>query len=168
MYLIVCLHYLSPVILNFIASIQISKKYTAKLLFLKKGLNMVKLRVSDLAKQRGVSVQTIYKQIKKGVLTVVKEEGVLYVLTDNEEVKHDVKQSSNSDCKELLKIVKTLNKEIKSLGKQLAKCNESKEGVFIQYIQELKQLQLPPPEEVIIKPKKDKRKNKKKYKNKKK
>ena len=84
---------------------------------------MVKLRVSDLAKQRGVSVQTIYKQIKKGVLTVVKEEGVIYVLADNEEVKHDVKQSSDSDCKELLKMVKTLQKEIKRLTKKNEKIN---------------------------------------------
>ncbi len=128
---------------------------------------MIKIKVSDMAKQRGVSVQTIYKQIKKGVLTVVKEEGVIYVLTDTLEVKEDVKQSSDQGCKELLKIVKTLNKEVKSLGKQLAKCNESKEGVFIQYINELKMLQLPKPEEVIINPKKDKRKKKKRKKNKK-
>lgn len=132
---------------------------------------MVKLRVSDLAKKRNVSVQTIYKQIKKGLLTITKEEGITYVITDNEEfeekVKHDVKQSLNSDCKEVLKMVKTLQKEVKRLTKELIKCNASKESVLISYIEELKALRLPTPETIVnIEPipttKKKKKKKKKK------
>jgi len=112
---------------------------------------MGKHKVSELAKLRGVSVQTIYKQIKRGGLNTIKEDGITYVIVDDSEFKpgsnnieEDVKQSSNDGCNELLKMVKSLTKQVKSLNKQLVKCHESKQDVLIQYIGELKQLRLPP------------------------
>jgi len=135
---------------------------------------MVKLRVSEVAKLRGVSVQTIYKAIKKGALNTVKEDGITYVLTDDTDVKPDVKAGESGGCNELLTLIKSLDKQVKTLSKELKKCHASKEGVMVEYIKKLSQLQLPShvhvsePEDAIDvvpvkkKSKKKKRKNKKK------
>ncbi len=137
----------------------------------------MKLTVSEYAKRLNVSVQTVYKKVKRGVLTTVKENNITYVVLDDEEgltgVKQEVKQSSN----ELLTLVKTQQKEIRRLTKKLEKCNKVKEDVFLQYIQEIKaikQIQAPVPDQeddfvdVTAEKSKKKKKGKKSKKKKKK
>ena len=137
----------------------------------------MKLTVSEYARQHGVSVQTIYKRIKKGVITSFKQDGKTYINISGTEpqgsgsshIKDDskqVKQSSNSELNEVLKMVKTLQKEIKRLTRKLEKCNQTKEDTLLAYIQEVKQLRLSAPEEEIIEV--DDRKKKKKEKKRKK
>ncbi len=122
----------------------------------------MKLSIKDYSTLKSISLQAVYQACKKQRIKCIEENGKRYVVVDAEEVK-PVKQAVDEDqdksiVKELLKQLKSKDKEIKRITKELAKCNESKEGVFIQYIQELKQLQLPKPEEVIIKAKKKKKK----------
>ena len=134
----------------------------------------MKLTVSEYAKRLNVSVQTIYKKVKRGVLTTVKENNITYVVLDDEEGVTEVKQKISESSNELLTLVKTQQKEIRRLTKKLEKCNGTKEKVFLQYIEEMKQFQLqlqaPIPvvnnEEIIEV--KEKKKKKKKSKNRKK
>ena len=84
----------------------------------------MKLTVSEYAKRLNVSVQTIYKKIKRGVIPTVIENSITYVIVDSSEVKEEVKQSSDDYCKQLLKIIKTQQKEIKRLTKKNEKQNK--------------------------------------------
>ncbi len=129
---------------------------------------MMKLTVSEYAKRLNVSVQTVYKKVKRGVLTSVKENNITYVVVDDEEGVTEVKQKVIESSNELLTLVKTQQKEIRRLTKKLEKCNGTKEKVFLQYIEEMKQLQLQAPTPVIndnvieVKEKKKKKKKSKK------
>jgi IS30 family transposase len=127
----------------------------------------MKLTVSEYAKRLNVSVQTVYKKVKRGVITTVKENNITYVLVDEEEGLNPVKQKVKNSSSKLLTLVKTQQKEIKRLTKQLAKCNKKSEKVYLSYIAELKHLQLKAPvniDEDIIDVKKKKKKSKKKRK----
>ena len=127
----------------------------------------MKLTVSEYAKRLNVSVQTVYKKVKRGVITTVKENNITYVLVDEEEGLSPIKQKVKQGSNKLLTLVKTQQKEIKRLTKQLAKCNKKSEKVYLSYIAELKQLQLKAPvniDEDIIDVKEKKKKSKKKRK----
>ena len=127
----------------------------------------MKLTVSEYAKRLNVSVQTVYKKVKRGVITTVKENNITYVLVDEEEGLNPVKQKVKYGSNKLLTLVKTQQKEIKRLTKQLAKCNKKSEKVYLSYIAELKQLQLKAPVNIdgdIIDVKEKKKKSKKKRK----
>jgi hypothetical protein len=144
----------------------------------------MKLTVSEYAKGLNISVQTVYRKVKQGVITITRENNVIYVVVDEDwwlnRVKHNVKQGLNKvkhhvkqDSNELLSLVKSQQKEIKRLTKKLEKCNKVKEDVFLQYIQEiksLKQIQAPieNKEEDIIEVKEEDKKKKSKKKDKKK
>jgi hypothetical protein len=128
----------------------------------------MKLTVSEYAKRLNVSVQTVYKKVRRGVITTVKENNITYVLVDEEEGLNPVKQKVKHGSNKLLTLVKTQQKEIKRLTKQLAKCNKKSEGVYLSYIAELKHLQLKAPVKqseddtdiIEVKTKKKKTKNK--------
>jgi len=110
----------------------------------------MKLTVSEYAKRLNVSVQTVYKKVKRGVITTVKENNITYVVVEEKEGLNGVKQKVKESSNELLTLVKTQQKEIKRLSKKLEKCNKVKENVFLQYIQEikaLKQIQAPTEEQ---------------------
>ena len=127
----------------------------------------MKLTVSEYAKRLNVSVQTVYKKVKRGVITTVKENNITYVLVDDKEGLNPVKQKVKQGSNELLTLVKTQQKEIKRLTKQLAKCHKKSEGVYLSYIAELKHLQLKAPVNIdddIIDVKEKKKKSKKKRK----
>jgi len=127
----------------------------------------MKLTVSEYAKRLNVSVQTVYKKIKRGVITTVKENNITYVLVDEKEGLNSVEQKVKYSSNKLLTLIKTQQKEIKRLTKQLAKCNKKSEGVYLSYIAELKHLQLEAPvniDEDIIEVKEKKKKSKKKRK----
>ena len=132
----------------------------------------MKLTVSEYAKRLNVSVQTVYKKVKRGVITTVKENNITYVVVDEDEGLNEVKRGVSESSNELLTLVKTQQKEIKRLTKKLEKCNKVKEDVFLQYIQEiksLKQIQSPMQEQDdnIIEIKEEKESKKKKSKKKK-
>jgi len=133
----------------------------------------MKLTVSEYAKRLNVSVQTVYKKVKRGVITTVKENNITYVVVDEDEGVKGVKQKVSESSNELLTLVKTQQKEIKRLSKKLEKCNKTKEDVFLQYIEEIravKQIAGPVPvEEDVIEVKEEKSaKKKSKKKNRKK
>jgi len=136
-------------------------------------MNM-KLTVSEYAKRLNVSVQTVYKKIKRGVITTVKENNITYVVLDDKEGVTEVKEKVSQSSNELLTLVKTQQKEIRRLTKKLEKCNKGKEEVLLSYIGELKaikQIQAPVPEEedvIEVKEEKSKKKKGKKSKKKKK
>jgi len=133
----------------------------------------MKLTVSEYAKRLNVSVQTVYKKIKRGVIATVKENNITYVVLNDKEGVTEAKQKVSESSNELLTLVKAQQKEIKRLTKKLEKANSSKEDVFLKYIAELKEVKLlkTPAEfqeleedalEAEIKPKKKKKnKNKK-------
>ena len=138
----------------------------------------MKLTVSEYARQQGVSVQTVYKRIKKGVITSLKQDGKIYIEVsgvsgdktpnrEHDEIKDrlkQIKQSFNPELKEVLKMVKTLQNEIKRLTRKLEKCNKTKEDTLLAYIQEIKQLRLSAPSEEVIDVKSQKKKKRKKRK----
>jgi len=154
----------------------------------------MKLTVSEYAKRENIAVQTVYKRVKRGGLKTVKENNIIYIVINdyindngglnslNQKGESGLNSGLNQDDKnhaELLKIIKAQQKEIKRLSKALEKSNKTKENVFLQYITELQQLQLPqaraevPIEDEIIdvedeKSKKKARKSKQKKKKKKK
>ncbi len=128
----------------------------------------MKLTVYEYAQEFGISVQSVYQRIKRGSLNSVKENGIKYVVVDS---KKDIKPKVKSEFKQLVKMIKRLqdqidskDKEIKRLVKKLEKCSKSKEDVLLNYITELKQLQITSsPEDIIdVKVKKKKKKKKKK------
>jgi septal ring factor EnvC (AmiA/AmiB activator) len=135
----------------------------------------MKMTVSEYAKSLNVSVQTVYKKIKRGVITTVKENNITYVVLEGEEgvteVKSKVSESYNPMVKELLKIIKSKDKEIKRLTKALAKAQSEENQTLKEVFSELKSLKMlsaPPEENVIdleeIKERKKRSKKKKKKK----
>jgi len=84
----------------------------------------MKLTVSEYAKRLNVSVQTIYKKIKRGVIPTVIENSITYVIADSSEFTEEVKQDDSDYCRELLKVIKTQQKEIKRLTKKNEKQNK--------------------------------------------
>jgi len=119
----------------------------------------MKLTVSEYAKRLNVSVQTIYKKIKRGVIPTVIENGITYVIADSSEFTEEIKQDDNNYCKELLKVIKTQQKEIKRLTKK-------NEDVFKSFLGEYQKALSPPKKEtkddvVDVKIKSKKNKNKK-------
>ncbi len=117
----------------------------------------MKLTVSEYAKRLNVSVQTIYKKIKRGVIPTVIENSITYVIADSSEFKQEVKQDDSDYCKQLLKIIKTQQKEIKRLTKK----NEKQNKFLISKYENV----LPKPKDDIVDvnvaPKKKKKKGKK-------
>jgi len=134
----------------------------------------MKLTVKEYANQLDVSIQSVYKKIKRGSLTTVKENNIIYVLIDSIEVEKVVNPVQSNDFTGLLNIIKRRDKEVKQLRKeighlikQLNKYQKKNEKVYLSYISELKQLQLitsASKEEDIIEVKAKKKKNSKKKK----
>jgi len=147
----------------------------------KRGMEAMKLTVNEYAKEFKTSVQSVYQRIKRGSLKWVEENGVKYVVLEDESIKPSLNPNVESGFKEVFKMVEQLHKQIKSkdkeikrLTKKLEECGKGKEEVYLSYISELKQLQLSAPisthkddDDIIdVKEKKKKRKSKKKGKKK--
>lgn len=142
----------------------------------------MKLTVNEYAKEFKTSVQSVYQRIKRGSLNWVEENGIKYVVLEEESIKPTLNPSVESGFKEAFKMVKRLqkqnkakDKEIRRLTKKLEKCGKGKEEVYLSYISELKQLQLEAPvstykdaEDIIDIKEEKKKKNKSKKKRKKK
>ena len=91
----------------------------------------MKLTVSEYAKRLNVSVQTVYKKVKRGVLSTVKENNIIYVVLEEDEGVTEVKQKVSESSNELLTLIKTQQKEIRRLTKKLEKCNSQKTATLL-------------------------------------
>jgi predicted DNA-binding protein YlxM (UPF0122 family) len=116
-------------------------------------MEKIKLTVNEYAKEFKTSVQSVYQRIKRGSLKCVEENGIKYVVVEDESIKPSLNPNVENGFKEVFKIVERLqrqikekDKEIKRLTKQLDKCHKKNEKVYLSYIAELKYLQLNPPE----------------------
>jgi hypothetical protein len=114
---------------------------------------MVKLTVQQYANEYKTNVQQVYRQIKKGSLTTVKENGKTLVIIEDTNIKQTLKNDEHNvndlfinhlinDNDKLNKQLKSKDKEIKRLTKELSKSNKDKEQTLLTYISELKNFQL--------------------------
>ena len=87
----------------------------------------MKLTVKEYATQLDVSIQSVYKKIKRGSLTTIKENNITYVIVDNLEVKEVAKPVQYNNCMELLDIIKRRDKEIKQLRKEIKRLTKKNE-----------------------------------------
>ncbi len=133
---------------------------------------MEKIRVAEYARRVGVSTNSVYKQIKRGVIPSEKVNGLTYVLIDSEEVTAGLESGvagGVSECERLLNLVETQAKEIKRLTKQLEKSGRRTEKALRDYLAEYQRALPSKPadkeEEIVVKVKKDRKKKKKKRKN---
>ncbi len=124
----------------------------------------MKLTVKEYATQLDVSIQSVYKKIKRGSLTTVKENNITYVIVDSIKVKKVTEPVQSDNCMELLDIIKRRDKEVKQLRKEikrLTKKNEKQNKFLINKYENV----LPKPKDDIVDvnvaPKKKKKKDKK-------
>ena len=129
----------------------------------------MQLSIKDYASMMSISSQAVYQAIDKGKLKSVIKDGKKYVIVQPEDIKPVGEAESQAVgqelVKDLMKQLKSKDKQIKSLTKQLLKCSQSKEDVLLSYIQELKQIKQIAPmpvEDDVIEVKSKKKKKKKK------
>lgn len=128
---------------------------------------MTKLTVQQYANKLNTSVTSIYRQINKGSLTSVKENGKTLVLVEDIEVKQEINTTVTNEWKELaLRLEKKLekaNKEIRRLNKKLGKEKKNTATTYLRYINQIEknQLILHPKEDEIIEAEPIKKKKKK-------
>lgn len=130
----------------------------------------MELSVKDYSELVGITIQGVYKRIKKGSVQTVTKDGKRLVVVHSADIKQVAEPVAKQDSNKFLKkLVKKLNRKIdkkdniiQELNQSLKECAKSKEDVLLKYIEELKQLkQIAPPVETIdIKPKKKKKKKK--------
>ena len=113
---------------------------------------MSKITVNEYSKKYQITRQTVYNQVKKGLLDSIEENGVLFVIDEGKEVSNS---SKKDDCQ---KLVKNLLKRINKLEKQLDKSQDQKLELAMSYVNEMKALYLPIPK--TNKPKKKKKSKK--------
>ena len=120
----------------------------------------MKLTIKHYAENEGISVQSVYAQIKRGSLKSVEENGTKYVLLEDETIKPKVENT----LKEAFKIIKRLQKEIKAKDKEikrLTKKNEKQNKFLIAKYENA--LPKPKNDDVVdVKVKKSKKKKRKK------
>jgi len=109
---------------------------------------MSKITVNEYAKKYQITRQTVYNQVKKGLLDSIEENGVLFVIDEDKEVSNS---SKKDDCQ---KLVKKLMKRIDKLEKKLDKEQEKSSSLLLAYVDEMKALYLPKPKTKKTKKKK--------------
>ena len=87
----------------------------------------MKLTVKEYATQLDVSIQSVYKKIKRGSLTTVKENNITYVIVDSIKVEKVTKPVQSNSCTELLNIIKRRDKEVKQLRKEIKRLTKKNE-----------------------------------------
>jgi len=126
----------------------------------------MKLTVKEYATQLDVSIQSVYKKIKRGSLTTVKENSMTYVIVDSLEVKEVVNPVQSNQCTELLDIIRRRDKEVKQLRKEIKRLTKKNESVFSSFLEKALMPPTPTPKDdfvdVDITPKSKKKKSKKK------
>ena len=86
-------------------------------------METMKITIKRYAENEGISVQSVYAQIKRGSLKSVEENGVKYVLLEDKDIKPKVENTLN----EAFKIIKRLQKEIKSKDKEIKRLTQQNE-----------------------------------------
>jgi len=119
----------------------------------------MKITIKQYAENEGISVQSVYAQIKRGSLKSVEENGTKYVVVEEEAIKPKVENA----LKEAFKIIKRLQKENKQLQADLRACSKGKDKVFKSYLKQYQKALTPPKKDdvVDVAPVKKKRKKKK-------
>ena len=87
----------------------------------------MKLTVKEYATQLDVSIQSVYKKIKRGSLTTVKENGIMYVVVDGLGVEEVTKPVQSNNCAEFIDIIKRRDKEVKQLRKEIKRLTKKNE-----------------------------------------
>jgi len=121
----------------------------------------MKITIKRYAEKEGISVQSVYAQIKRGSLKSIEDNGVKYVIIEDKDIKSKVENT----LKEAFKIIKRLQKENKQLRKDLKACGQGKDKVFKSYLEQYQKALTPPKRDdavvdVKVKKKKDKKKKK--------
>ena len=83
----------------------------------------MQITIKRYAENEGISVQSVYAQIKRGSLKSVEENGVKYVLLEDKDIKPKVENT----LKEAFKIIKRLQKEIKAKDKEIKRLTKKNE-----------------------------------------
>jgi predicted DNA-binding protein YlxM (UPF0122 family) len=119
----------------------------------------MKITIKQYAENEGISVQSVYAQIKHGSLKSVEENGTKYVVIEKEAVKPKVENT----LKGAFKIIKRLQKENKQLQADLRACSKGKDKVFKSYLKQYQKALTPPKQDDVVNvaPVKKKRKKKK-------
>ena len=100
---------------------------------------MSKMTVKEYANMCQITRQTVYNQVKKGLLDTVEENGTTYIIADDIEVSNS---SQKDDCQ---KLIKKLIKRINKLEDKLDKVQDQKLELAMSYVAEMKSLYLPKP-----------------------
>ena len=122
----------------------------------------MKITIKQYAENKGISVQSVYAQIKRGSLKSIEENGTKYVIIDDKAIKPNIEET----LKEAFKIIKRLQKENAQLQEDLRTCNKGKDKVFKSYLKQYQKALTPPRKDdvvVDVKVKKKKKKNRKKH-----
>jgi len=75
----------------------------------------MKLTIKHYAENEGISVQSVYAQIKRGSLKSIEENGIKYVVLEDKAIK----RKGTNALKEAFKIIKRLQKEVKQKDKEI-------------------------------------------------
>jgi len=125
----------------------------------------MKLTVKEYATSLNVSIQSVYKKIKRGTLSTVKENNIIYVVVDRLEVKEVAKPIQSNDCTELLDIIRRRDKEVKQLRKEIKRLTRKNEKQNKFLISKYENVLPKPKDDVVdvnVTPKKKKKKGKNK------
>jgi len=120
-------------------------------------METMQITIKRYAENEGISVQSVYAQIKRGSLKSIEENGIKYVLLEDKAIKPKVENT----LKEAFKIIKRLQKEIKLKDKEikrLTKKNEKQNTFLISKYENA----LPKPKDDFVDVKVKKKKKKKK------
>jgi predicted DNA-binding protein YlxM (UPF0122 family) len=83
----------------------------------------MKITIKRYAENEGISVQSVYAQIKRGSLKSIEENGIKYVLLEDKTIKPKVENT----LKKAFKIIKRLQKEIKLKDKEIKRLTKKNE-----------------------------------------
>ena len=132
----------------------------------------MKLTVKEYATKYNISIQSVYKRIKRGTLNTVKENNIIYVVLDVSEVEEVVAPVQSNDCTELLDIIRRRDKENKQLQKEIKRLTKKNEAVFTSFLDKALAPPVPKDErdfvDVAVEKSKKPKKKKEKFKKKKK
>jgi hypothetical protein len=81
------------------------------------------MKVKEYSKAFNVSVQSVYQRINKGTLEIEIKDGIKYIKV----IDQPKKEKTTTDCKEIIKIYKSI---IKDLKKQIARIEKDKDRSY--------------------------------------
>jgi len=128
----------------------------------------MELSIKDYSTMQGISPQAVYQAIDKGRLKVIIKNGKKYVVTSAEDIKPVDKPSNKaidkSLVKDLMKLLKRRDNEVKTLQKEIKRLTKKNESLFSSYLGQYQKAldHKPDNEDIIVKAKKSKKNKRKK------